>query len=66
MNINNLTPTFRARLEKWRQKNIPDTKGNLVKDLRTKSPLSNRPVRGDYGDDARDVDDLKQKQLKDR
>lgn len=48
-----LTPVMQERLDKWRKNTLPVKSADT---LRGKSPVSFRPVRGDYGDDIRDFE----------
>jgi len=53
--FNDLSPAFQARLNKWRA-NVLSVKSADI--LRGKSPVKCRPVRGDYGDDISDFEEL--------
>jgi hypothetical protein len=54
--LDNLSPEMKKRLELWRKNTIPVKSAEII---RGKSPPNYRPIRGDYGDDTRDLDQLK-------
>jgi hypothetical protein len=58
--LGNLTPRMKERLEKWRKNTLPVKSAEKV---RGPSPLKRRYVRGDYGDDMSDFEELHNKKL---